>query len=353
MGTSVLREDSEEIISDRAIPWDEFRGRTIAVTGGTGTLGSAIVRAISAAEERYGLNARIVVLGRDREKASALVKNYGVEFIPHDIREPLVVEGAVHYLFHCAALAKSSDMAANPVGVAETTVKGTFNALEFSRKRKVESMVFLSSMEIYGDTDPALPSVAENHLGSLDLNDPRSCYPEGKRMAECLCSCFHAQYGLPVKTARLAQTFGAGSCIEDSLVAIQFARAAMLGKNIVLHTEGNSRGNFCYISDAMRGLLLLLFKGGGGEAYNVAAPAACVTIREMADLVAKRVCLGKVNVVVRKPPDFKERGYARDVTRRLGSDKLGRLGWMPKYNLVEMYDRTIRYWRESAQFPAI
>jgi nucleoside-diphosphate-sugar epimerase len=342
--SEILFADMEEIASDSGIPWDELRDSTILITGATGTIGSALVRGLYAANKKYGLGVRVIAFGRNKGKAKSLSEDYGAEFFTQDICEPLAVGDNVDYIFHCAAITKSSEMVENPVGVIETSVKGVSHVLTVAREKHIKSMVNLSSMEIYGQTAAALAFVKEDDLGYIDLNKARSCYPESKRMAECLCNCNCIQYGVPVKTARLAQTFGAGSLQDDPLVFAQFARNAIAGENIVLHTEGNSRGNYCYISDAIRGLFLLLLKGKSGEAYNIANPAASVTIREMAGLVANDVCAGQVSVVVDKPPDIEKRGYGPVVTRKLSAEKIMKLGWKPRYGLVEMYRRMILDW---------
>ena len=347
MYSHVLQEDIESTLGDPLIRWASFRDAAVLVTGGTGTIGSALARTLSAAGVRYDLNMRIIVHGRSAAKAAALKECPGVEFVGGDICEPLNIPGNVSHIFHCAALAKSPDMAANPVGVADTSVTGTKNALTFAKDRGVKSVVFLSSMEVYGETDPTLSLVGEEDLGKVDLGSARSCYPEAKRMAECLCACFLAQYGVPVKVARLAQTFGAGSSRDDTIVAIQFARHALEGEDITLHTEGGSRGNFCYLADGVRALVLLLLDGKNGEAYNIVNPEASLTIREMAELVAERVCGGRVSVRIQIPADFAKRGYAPPVTRKLSAAKLFRLGWRPMYGLATMYERTLRHWRES------
>ena len=240
-------------------------------------------------------------------------------------------------------------MAAHPVDVTETAVKGTMNVLAMAREKAVRGMVYLSSMEVYGITDPSLASAGETDLGVIDLISPRSCYPQSKRMCESLCIGYAAQYGLPVRIARLAQTFGAGCAKDDPRVFAQFARSAAAGEDIVLHTEGKSRGNYCYLSDAVRALLLLLFKGENGGAYNIVNPDAGMTIREMAELVAGTVYAGKISVAVRVPADIALRGYAPDVTLRLSAGKLLALGWQPKYNLAQMYARLIAHWQEEAQ----
>ena len=346
--SKIIFDDMEQIVSDSGIPWDELRGSTALITGATGTVGSAIIRAFSSANKKYGLGVRILAYCRDSNKTKQLVERYDAEFFEQDIRNPLTVQGNVDYIFHCAAVTKSSEMVENPVGVIETSIKGTGNVLTLAREKCVKSMVFLSSMEVYGITDPAIPFVTEDYLGYIDLKKTRSCYPESKRMCECLCSCWSAQYGVPVKTARLAQTFGAGTPDDDSRIFAQFARSVIAGEDIILHTEGNSWGNYCYISDTVRGLFLLLLKGKNGEAYNIANPAASMTIRDMAELVASKIGLGRSMVIVRKPEDIKKRGYAPDTTMRLSAEKMEKLGWRPRYRLEEMYRRMILDWRENA-----
>jgi len=110
-------------------------------------------------------------------------------------------------------------------------------------------------------------------------------------------------------------------------VFAQFARSAANGEDIILHTEGKSRGNYCYTADAVSGLALLAINGRNGEAYNIANPQASVTIREMAEIVANNICGGEVNVLVEVPEDIGKRGYASEVGYALNADKIAHLGW--------------------------
>jgi len=345
----VLLEDLEQIASNSAIPWEKFKDSTILITGATGLIGSALVRSMSYVSRRNKLNVRILAYGRNEMLAENLTVDYGAEFFTHDILQPLHIDGGVDYIFHCAAVTKSSEMVSNPTEVIETSVFGTTNVLNIAREKSVKSMVYMSSMEVYGATDPSLESVAEEHLGYLDLGNTRGCYPQSKRQCECMCACWSAQYGVPVKIARLSQTFGAGTPRDDSRVFAQFVRSGLAGENIVLHTEGRSQGNYCYISDAVTGILLILFKGENGEAYNVVNPAATMTVRNMAEMVANRVFDGKISAVVNIPDDIQNRGYAADTTMKLSAEKLKRLGWAPKYGLEDMFRRMIRHFDDSNQ----
>ena len=345
--SDVYEKDTNDIISDMNIPWEELENSAILVTGATGLVGGALVHALSAANDQHNLNLRLIACGRNNSKGDKLALRPYIEFICGDIRNPELFSGItcnIDYIFHCAAITTSADMVGKPVDVMITATDSTKNMLELARMKGCQSFVYLSSMEIYGQT--SLNEVCESDLGYLDLSNPRSSYPESKRYCEMLCVAYAKQYSLPVKIARLAQTFGAGTPKDDTRVFAQFARSAINGENIVLHTEGKSRGNYCYISDCIRGLIAVLLKGKDSEAYNIANPAASATIREMAELVARVIGAGKSGVVTDIPEKAAELGYAPTVGYFLNVNKLLALGWMPEYDLCEMYRRLARDWCE-------
>ena len=341
---------NNDILSDSAIPWDMLKNRSVMVTGATGLIGSGIIRALAAANAEYGLNLCLTAHGRDRVKAASILDRFNCKFIEGDIREPIapgLIPPSLDYVFHCASVTKSSDMVSKPVLTIETAVDGTKNILGLARERHCESFVYLSSMEVYGVMDKK--EVRESDLGYLDLSNPRSGYPESKRLCEAMCAAYSLQYGLPVKIARLAQTFGFGTPYDDTRVFAQFARSALLGNDIELNTAGKSRGNYCYISDAVRALLIIALKGADRAAYNIANPAASVTIREMADTVAREMGGGKIKVIVPSGEDIKSEIYAPETGYLLNSDKLKALGWNPKYGLEDMYWLMLEGWRETKE----
>ena len=232
-----------------------------------------------------------------------------------------------------------------PVETLWTALSGAKNLLDFACEKKIEKMVFLSSMEAFGtvDGDQRTP---EEKLGYIDLRKVRSCYPESKRMIENMCVCYSSEYGVSVTIARLAQTFGAGVSSKDTRVFAQFAHSAMTGEDIVLHTAGTSCGNYVYTADAATAIFTLLKKGISGECYTVANETSSMRIKDMAELVANCVADGKIRVVVDIPAD-KQFGYAPDVKLKLDASKLKSLGWKPQINLEESYKRLIKYWQEN------
>jgi nucleoside-diphosphate-sugar epimerase len=140
------------------------------------------------------------------------------------------------------------------------------------------------------------------------------------------------------------QTFGAGTPQNDTRVFAQFARSSINGENIILHTDGKSRGNYCYTSDTVHGLLTILTKGENSATYNIANTEASVTIQEMAEIVAKEISNGKISVTINIPKDITAHGYAPNVDFVLNTDKLKALSWNPKYGIAKMYKRMITDW---------
>jgi nucleoside-diphosphate-sugar epimerase len=201
-------------------------------------------------------------------------------------------------------------------------------------------------MEIYGQPKTE-GKTAEKDLGYVDIGTVRSCYPEGKRMCECLCTAYAAQHGVNVKSARLAQTFGAGVLPTENRVFAQFARSAVKGEDIVLHTTGESEGNYVYTADAIRAILLLLLRGEAGEAYNIANEESHITIRAMAELVAKEIADDRIRVVIDIPQDSESLGYAPPVKMWLDAGKMKKLGWEPSVGLTDAYRRMIRWMQNN------
>ena len=320
----------------------KLKNKTFLITGGTGFLGSLLTRYLLFLNSEYNSEIKIILPVKNMQKAEEMycdVKS-DVEFVSGDIRSLPPIKQTIDFIFHFAANTKSADMVKYPVETADGIVVGTKNILEFARKKKVESMVYISSMEVYGGVESSSGGTSEDELGQIDILSARSCYPLGKRMAENYCYSYFSEYGVPVKTARLAQTFGAGVLPQESRVFAQFARCAMDGKNIVLHTKGDSTGNYVDTMDLISALFVLLFDGENGEAYNVANETASMTILEMARLVADKVADGRIKVEFDIPKD-NEYGYAAKTGLRLSSKKMRSLGWTPKYGMEEMYRRMI------------
>mgnify|MGYP005755143895 CR=1 FL=1 len=344
----VLQEDLD-LIAKSDLPFEQLKGKTVFVTGATGLVGSFVVRALLCVNRMRDLQMTVLALVRDREKGKRfygeLCARDDLQLMQGDILNPLCVEQPVDFILHGASITNSKQMVTYPVETIRTAVNGTDNILAFAKQKAVQSMVYISSMEMYGAPDPALESVSETDYGYVDVLQVRSCYPEGKRMSECLCAAYAHEHGVPVKIARLAQTFGAGVSKKETRVFAQFAKSYLDNTDIVLHTNGMSTGNYCYTRDCVLGLLTILLKGENGQAYNVTNEETNITIRDMAQMLADMN--GKIKVVFDIPQDALQYGYAPPVQMKLSSKKLNELGWKAQVPLQQMYLKLMESWQYS------
>jgi len=341
----ILQEDLDILAETFPFP-DSFRNCVVMVTGATGYLGSLIIKSILCSSRKKRLGVKVVGLARNTEKVKSIFGSLSecedLNFVFSDLTEPFPIDiGHIDYAFHTAAVTESSRMVSEPVETIRASVIGTDNALSYTAAYGCKSMVYLSSMEVYGTRATESELTKETDLGVIDLTSVRSSYPESKRLCELLCLSYAKEYSLDVKIARLAQTFGAGVLSTENRVFAQFARQAVAGKDIVLHTDGSSEGNYCYSRDAIAGLFTILFQGSQGEVYNVANEANHMTILEMANLVAEKVAIGRIGIVVDIPQFSEKLGYAPKTKLKLSSEKLRNLDWAPSVSMEESFQRMI------------
>ncbi|PVX42958.1 nucleoside-diphosphate-sugar epimerase [Pasteurella langaaensis DSM 22999] len=341
----ILEEDLTFILN-KVFKQGKFNHSTILVTGATGLIGSLVVKSILYANQI--LNSQITILAsvRNLEKAKEIFADFSdknLMFITDSLLLPLSIEQSVDFIVHTASITASKEMISNPTAVLLTAFESTKNLLNYMKENPRCKMVYISSMEYYGQvTAEDCVNVTEDKLGYIDLSKPRSCYPESKRVCEALCNAYATQYNLNVCSARLAQTFGAGVSYSDNRVFAQFAKSALNNNDIILHTTGQSEGNYCYTADAVYGIFLLLQKGKKGQCYNVSHSHS--TILNMAKLVAEKIGNNKIKAEVCIPKNLDSLGYAPDVKLKLNSDKLKTLGWQPEIDLENMFKRMIRSW---------
>lgn len=346
----VLQEDLEQIAASDLIDWEKLEGSSVLITGATGLLGGLLARALIVASVNRKLNIHVLAAARNREKAEQLFQGFmedGLEIVTFDVLEPAEIDGKVDYIIHTASVTASKDFVDHPVETILTALKGTKNMLELARAKKVSSMVYLSSMEAYGVVEPDKYIVRETDYGYIDPLNVRSSYSESKRMAEGLCGAYAHEYQVPVKTARLAQTFGAGIAKTENRVFAQFARSIMQGQNIVLHTDGSKAHCYCYTADAVTGLLTVLLRGADGEAYNISNEETFCTIREMAQMLIERYPESGSKLVFDIPEDANKFGYAPTSRMLVNSEKINALGWKARIGLPEMFERLMESMKDE------
>jgi dTDP-glucose 4,6-dehydratase len=337
---TVLAKDLEEIAQNAELA-EGLKGASVLVTGATGLIGSQVVKALACMNRQQNTGIHVLAFVRSAEKAKrvfgALLDRGDVECVTGDIAEKLFYTGKVDYIIHGASPTSSKFFVSNPVETIFVAVNGTKNVLEFAREKQVKGMVYLSSLEVYGTPAEDAGLIAEDYYGYIDPLQIRSSYSEGKRINECICASYASEYGVPVKVARLSQTFGAGVEYEDGRVFAEFMRCAMEKKDIVLHTAGKTVRSYCYTKDAVTALLYILQKGETAQAYNVTNMNTKVSISEMAQLVCDTFPDAGISVTYDMPDDVSAFGYNPEMIIALDSKKLNDLGWAATVDLADMF----------------
>lgn len=309
-------------------------GERILITGATGLIGQALVRKAV----KLGMN--VLALVRNMNKAYQLFNDYEtVTLLQADMTHLPLEDMNVSYIIHAAAETSSRAFGQEPVRILIDSLHGMERVLEYGRLNRIKSLVFLSSMEVYGlqQTDE---KIGELHNTILDTMNPRSSYPESKRACEALCTAYWEQFGVPAKVVRLTQTFGTGVQYDDGRVFAEFARCAIEKRDIILHTKGETCRCYLELNDAVEAIFTVLTQGQSGEAYNAANEDTYCSIYDMACFVADVFTHGHINVLVQEE-DISKFGYAPRLHMNLDTRKLQSLGWQPQKGLKEMFSSMI------------
>lgn len=343
-----LKFDLDEL-SQKTEIFKGLENSTFLITGSTGLVGSLLTKVLLTYSRKTYANIKIYALCRSKDKFNSVFSDFlGSDLIPVFVDlldfDKKKFDFSVDYIIHGAAITTSKDMVEHAVETLDTAYIGTKNILNLAKEKKIKSMVYLSSMEVYGITASSLNYVTEKDLGYIDILSPRSSYSEGKRICECLCACYANEYAVPVKCARLAQTLGAGIDYNDSRVTAMFARSVVENKDIVLKTLGTTKRPIVYTTDAISGILTVLQNGKNGESYNIANEETFCSIKDTSSMIAKEIAKDKIKVVF----DIQEKNnFAPDVLLNLSSKKANELGWNAKIDLKEAYSRMIKSFLEK------
>lgn len=259
---------------------------SILITGGTGLIGSTIVRYLSYLKKKDNFDIQIYAMARNEKKVKSLDFAGNISWIYKTLDDDLDNLSSVDYIIHTASPTDSKYFIEKPVETINSTIHGLNNLMIFASKSNTKGFVFLSSMEAYGICcdDKYLK---ENEYYSIDSTNVRNSYSEGKKILECLACSYASEYNVPVKIVRLCQTFGPGVTLDDNRVFAQFARAVTNGQDITLSTKGETKRSYCSLVDATSGILTVLLHGKVGQAYNIASDDSYYSIYQMAEFFIK------------------------------------------------------------------
>ena len=300
------------------------------VTGGAGFLGSHLIdRLMEGGDEVICLDNYFT--GR-KSNIARWIGHPRFELIRHDVTEPVKLE--VDRIWHLACPASPIHYQFNPVKTAKTSFLGTYNMLGLAR-RVGARLLLASTSEVYGD--PEVHPQPESYWGSVNPIGVRSCYDEGKRIAETLCFDYQRMNGVEVRVARIFNTYGPRMLLDDGRVVSNFIVQALRGEPLTLYGDGSQTRSFCYVSDLVEGLIRLM-NGSEMGPINLGNPEE-FTIRQLAELV--RMQINPELPLVEKPlpeDDPQQRQPAIDLARQ-------QLEWQPTVSLEQGLAPTIDSFR--------
>lgn len=307
-------------------------------------IGQNIVTLLKKLNEEENLNIKIIAHGRNEAKVNQLFKDTGIVKLVCDINN-ISYDKEIDYIIHTAGVTGGSKQHIDfPMTTILTAFEGTKRVLDLAVEKSVKGLVYLSTLEVYGDTGFSKEDKVENKGGFIDPTNVRSSYPESKRMCECMCSSYTKQYGVPTYIARLTSTFGYGVSYSDERVFAQFARSIIENQNIVLKSTGETIRNYCDAEDAAMAFLVMLTNGSPGEAYNVANMNTEISIKNLALKFIDNHPNCKTKLVFDiSEADAAKLGYNKVQRNVLSSEKLLSIGWKPKYSLDEMIVKLVNY----------
>ncbi len=307
--------------------------RRVLVTGGAGFLGSHLCERLLAQGHEV-LCVDNYFTGR-RAHVAHLLENRRFELLRHDITFPLYVE--VDEIYNLACPASPLHYQFDPVQTTKTSVHGSINMLGLAKRLKVK-ILQASTSEVYGD--PEVHPQPEDYRGSANPIGPRACYDEGKRCAETLFFDYHRQHQVPIKVARIFNTYGPRMHPNDGRVVSNFVLQALRGEPITLYGHGQQTRSFCYVDDLIEGLLRLMDTGPEliGP-MNLGNPEE-ISILELAQKIIDLTNSSSSLVFQPLPTDDPAR-RCPDITRARAQ-----LGWNPQVSLKDGLERTIAYFKD-------
>ena len=337
----VLEDDLKTIIAED-LSWEKLKNKTVMITGASGMVGSYMLYVLLMLndEKHYGIKVDAVM--RNVNKLPEEIRNReDVNVVVADVTKDIPDLGDIDYIIHAASPASPLIMQNQPVETIAANTIGTFKTLELAKEKNAEGYLFISSREIYGQPDEGQEFFYENTYGFVDQLNPRSCYSEGKKAAETMCVCFHEEYGLNTKIARLAHTYGPGMSIYDGRVQADFLKNVYHNEDIVLKSEGTAVRTYTYIADAIAGMYRILLDSED-IVYNIGNEAGKVSIRDLAEILVSIYPERGLKLVF-DIPEGGTKGTAPYTLGILSSEKLRKLGWNPKYSVKDGFKRTLEY----------
>jgi len=345
----IVLEDLDRLLAGD-IPWQEFSGRTVMISGASGFLPSWMLLTLLRLNDSGRLQrpCQIVGLARSRAKAERrfgnLLHRSDMQLLVQDVCDPIGFDGDVHFIIHGASPASPTTYGKDPVGTLLANTLGTHQLLKLAHAKRALGFLFMSSGEVYGFPAPAGQFILENEYGYLDPTVVRSCYGEGKRAGESLCASYAFQHDVPARIARACHTYGPGIDLQDGRVFADFLSDVVHGRDIVMRSDGAAHRTFCYVADATDAFFRILLRGEIAKPYNLGNDEGEVSIRFLAELLARLGAEQKLDVKVTRGAQPTDPTYMPSPIMHGAPDTthLRQLGWKPTTSIEDGFRRTLK-----------
>jgi dTDP-glucose 4,6-dehydratase/UDP-glucuronate decarboxylase len=349
--SKTIMNDIVEIADEIMDDLEQLDGKNLLISGGAGFIGAYFLDTIDYANRNI-LKTPCKVYSIDNfitgssERVVHFLKNSTIKIINADISKQIKGMGNVDYILHVAGVASPTYYRLHPLETIEGSVRGAWNLLELSRRKKIDGFLLFSSSEVYGDPTSENIPTPESYNGNVSFTGPRACYDEAKRFAETLCTTYRKLFNLPIKIVRPGNIYGPGMKLDDKRVIPDFFKNVLENEDITLLSDGSPTRCFCYITDAVIGFSKILFSNENTE-FNISNDEQEISMLDLAKEVIRISGKNHLKINYQKSGDFE---YLTDnpSRRHLDLTKARKiLGYSPKVSLSEGLARTFAWYQEE------
>lgn len=317
-----------------------LEGKCVFITGASGLVGSFLIDVLMQfnqnAKEKIDIYATFTSEKTQNARFQSYIGNPYFHGVILNITNPIMPNIRPDYILHAASNTHPKAYAEFPVETMKINILGTLNILDWAKSFSDCRVLFLSTMEIYGENNSINGVFAETDIGHFDFLNIRSCYPESKRTCELLTKCYAKEYNMQTLIARLGYIYGPTVHLTSSKADVQFLNNALKHEDIVLKSSGRQKRSYIYVADVITAILTLFQKGTNAEAYNIASKEGNICLKDFAETLAE---FADVNVVFDYSPQ-ENAGCSMVQNSMLDASKLEQLGWKPQYTLHEGIEHT-------------
>jgi len=326
----------------QSLPWHKLNNKKILITGATGLICSCIIDILLYRNEKFSENITIYAVGRDKVQALKRFERFSHSksfiFIEQDIQDPLQTDAQIDFFIHGASNSHPAAYTADPVGTMLANILGINNILQIAKKDQNQRVLYISSSEIYGEPSDEVQNISEDYSGYVNPLNMRSCYPSSKRAAESLCASYAKQHHINTVIVRPCHVYGPTMTPKDSRAVATFLRNAISGNDISMESSGTQVRSYCYVTDAVSALLIVLLTGKSGEAYNISNSNSTVSIKDLASIISQK---SGQKLISKETSDTTKQGFTPIQRMILDTSKLEKLGWQAKTSLENGIERTL------------